>query len=122
MATTKTRLALAGLVCLLAIPAGYALAASEDDSAPAVGSETDAATEERLAGLEQGPLPDDPESAETDYAIEGPQSDSTVSACREDPRSMGSDPLMCEMAIGVADGTIEPGSFTEEQLREDLEN
>ena len=104
---------LIALACFaaLALLTGVALAASSDN-AESGGADP--------VGLVQGPLPDDPESAETDYAIEGPLSPATVARCREDRRAMGSDPLMCEMAIGVADGTISPGSFTEQQLRDDL--
>ena len=54
---------------------------------------------------------------EVDYAIDGPPSDLQDRLCRKDPIEGGAgDPLLCTLILAVANGEVEPGNYTTEEV------
>lgn len=100
---------------LLGVPIGYAAAQGSGGGDASAGDESAAsALRESLEPL----APSSDESAEVDYAIEGPQPDFRVEECQK-PNSEY-DELTCEMIIAVNKGELSPGEYSRQELEEAL--
>lgn len=92
------------LLVLVGLPIGYAVG-QEGQGGP---------------DYEPGPSrpsePAEPDPGEVAYAAEGAPPE-RVAACQRDVTAVG-DPLVCEMWLAIADGRLEPGSYSRAEIEE----
>lgn len=60
--------------------------------------------------------PAEPDPGEVAYLAEGAPAE-RVAACRRDVTAVG-DPLVCEMWLAIADGRLDPGSYSRAEIEE----
>ncbi len=106
--TALLALVVASIVAAFATPVGPAVAEGVSRAA-------DFAAD--VAGLEPAPPPG--HGKEADYAIDGQPSDRQVTLCQRNLGAFG-DPNLCRLIIGVSEGRLPPGEYSEEQLDQAL--
>jgi hypothetical protein len=90
-----------------------------DRSTPAVGPEAEGFIPEREWREAHG-LPPLTKEDEVDFAAEGPVPWLAGKCLRDGPAAIGSTPLHCEAIIAIAEGRLEPGVYSDAQLRAEL--
>jgi hypothetical protein len=89
------------------------------DPTTASGPEAYGAVPEQEWRKSQG-RPRPSEEDEVNFAAEGPAPWQAETCRREGPSGLGTTPLHCEAIIAVTEGRLAPGTYSDEQLREQL--
>jgi hypothetical protein len=87
-----------------------------DSPTPFTGPESLGFVPEQEWRQSQG-LPSPSEADEVDFAAEGPSPWLADTCRKEGPEALDSTPLHCEAIIAVAEGRLEPGAYSDEELR-----
>ena len=90
--------------------AGPAISYTDDS-----GERIVAPSQSEEAAVEAGLIPAEGEQDEVDFMIEGPPADWMVETCRSSVPP--TTPLHCDAIIAIAEGRLEPGTYSDDELR-----